>query len=70
MSNTHNTSKQEWETLQSAAKRTGYAYQTFKNWKCTRKLPFPYYQQDSDIRVKVDEVNNWMNRTKITQHEA
>lgn len=50
-----------WETLQSAAERTGYAYQTFKNWKSQRKLPFPVYVNNL---VKPDEVDEWIASTK------
>jgi hypothetical protein len=53
---------EQWETLQAAARRTGYAYQTFKNWKSQRKLPFPVY---SNNLVRPQEVDQWIESTKL-----
>ena len=52
---------EQWESLQSAATRAGYAYQTFKNWKSRRKLPFPIYINNL---VRPREVDQWIESTK------
>lgn len=53
-----------WETLSSAAKRTGFAYSTFKKWHSVGRLPFPVYGPPSDLRVKPEEVDRWLESTK------
>lgn len=53
-----------WETLSSAARRTGYAYSTFKTWHSKGRLPFPVYGLPGDLRVKPDEVDRWLEGTK------
>ena len=53
---------EQWETLQAAASRTGYAYQTFKNWKSQRKLPFPVYKNSL---VRPQEVDRWIESSKL-----
>jgi len=57
----------QWETLQEAAKRTGYAYQTFKKWKCLGKLPFAVYVNNL---VKPHEVDAWVESTRIAPCES
>jgi hypothetical protein len=52
----------QWESLALAAKRTSYAYQTFKKWKCLGKLPFPVYINNL---VKPQEVDAWVESTRI-----
>lgn len=56
-----------WETLAMAAKRTGYAYQTFKKWKCLRKLPFPVYVNNL---VNPQEVDAWVESTRLAPCES
>jgi hypothetical protein len=51
-----------WETLKSAALRTGYVHQTFKKWKCQGKLPFAVYVNNL---VKPQEVDAWVENTRI-----
>lgn len=53
-----------WETLKSAASRTGFAYATFKKWHSLGRLPFPVYGPPSDLRVKPEEVDRWLEGTK------
>jgi hypothetical protein len=38
----------QWETLADAARRTGYAYSTFKKWHSVGRLPFPVYGLPGD----------------------
>lgn len=56
----------QWETLKDAARRTSYAYATFKNWHRLGRLPFPVYGEPSDLRVKPEEVDRWLENTKRT----
>lgn len=56
---------EHWETLQSAARRTGYSYNTFKKWRYVGTMPIPVYNHNGSLRVKVDEVNAWMESTRI-----
>ena len=54
----------KWETLKQAAERTGRSYQTFKNWKSQKKLPFPVYGSDPSL-VKPHEVDAWLESQKL-----
>ena len=56
---------EQWETLKSAALRTGYAYNTFKKWRYLGVLPFPVCEdrlrigQRPKITVRVSDVDAW-----------
>jgi len=55
-----------WESLRYAARRIGLAYQTLKNWRYQNRLPFPVYTIGrSDIRVKIADVDAWMESTRV-----
>jgi len=54
-----------WETLQSAARRTGYSRNTFKKWRYLGKMPFAVYNFNGTLRVKIQEVDAWMESTRI-----
>jgi len=61
----------QWETLQSAARRTGYAYNTFKRYRYLGILPFPVYEdrifpgQRPKLTVKIADVNAWKARGRL-----
>jgi len=67
----HPVSDGPWETLQSAARRTGYAYNTFKKWRYLGVLPFPIHEdrlypgQRPKITVKTTDVDSWKAKTKV-----
>lgn len=54
----------QWETLRSAAARTGFALATFRRWSSEGKLPFPVYGPATDFRVRPEEVDDWLLSTK------
>lgn len=56
----------QWETLADAARRTGYAYSTFKKWSSEGRLPFAVYGLPGDLRTKPEEVDRWLESTKRT----
>jgi hypothetical protein len=54
---------ERWETLKDAAERVNYSYQTFKNWKCQGRLPFPVYRNNL---VRPTEVDAWIASERIS----
>jgi len=65
-----NFAPEQWETLQAAARRTGYSRNTFKKWRYLGTMPFPVYNHNGSLRVKVCEVDAWMESTRIPASRA
>lgn len=61
----------QWETLKSAARRTGYAYNTFKKWRYLGIMPFPVHEdrarpgQRPKLTVNVRDVDAWKEQAKV-----
>lgn len=62
---------EQWETLKSAARRTGYAYNTFKKWRYLGIMPFPVHEdrarpgQRPKLTVNVQDVDAWKEQAKV-----
>jgi len=62
---------EQWETLKSAARRTGYAYNTFKKWRYLGIMPFPVHEdrarpgQRPKLTVNVQDVDAWKERARV-----
>jgi len=62
---------EQWESLKSAARRAGYAYNTFKKWRYLGIMPFPIHEdrarpgQRPKLTVKVQDVDAWKEKARV-----